>query len=160
MPIPAPILPEQLLYGHRVGVERATYRMVSAATTEVGLVLASGPKKLLRLNVWKTPLSDAGINATFDLELTSVSSIDTLPIFTGQAVPTSGNPASGVQLVPAAGTPAAENISANYPVVAFVLHNPDNDSMDLCFELVYVSPVSDENETISGDASIVKMEFV
>jgi len=159
MPIPAPILPEQLLYGHRVGVERATYRMTSAATTEYGVVIVSGPKKILWLNVWKTLWSDPGANATFDMHVVTVSGTG-IPIFTGQRIPASANPAAGVQFTPAAGTPAAENIGANYPVVAFTLDNPDNDAMDLCFELVYVSPVSDENETISGDASIVKMEFV
>jgi len=159
MPIPEPVLPEQLLWGHRVGVERATFRITSADTNAVGSVIISGPKRILWLNVYKTPLSDTGVNATFDFDLMSPDTASTTHIFTGQAIPASGNPATGQQFTPAADTPAAENISELYSVAVLTVNNPDNDSLDLCFEVVYVSPVSDVNTSITSDASIVKMGF-
>jgi len=159
MPIPEPVLPEQLLYGHRVGVERATFRITSADTNAVGAVIISGPKRLLWLNVYKTPSSDTGANATFDFDLVSPDTTSMTHIFTGQSIPASGNPGTGTQYTPAPGTAGAENISGQHSVAVLTLSNPDNDSLDLLFEVVYVSPVSDVNTSITSDASIVKMGF-
>lgn len=159
MPIPAPILPEQLLWGHRVGVERVNLRITSAAASELALAIVSGPKRVLWVNVYKTPASDAGINATLSCVLSQPDLSSDVQIFAGQAVPQSGNPGTPIQLAPIAGSAGASNISEDYSILVIELTNPDTDAMDLLFEVVYVPALTAENETITADASIAKMGF-
>ena len=159
MPIPAPILPDQLLWGHRVGVERARLRITSAAATQTDFVIISGPKRILWVNVYKTPDSDAGVNATLDCIILRPDLSSDVTIFSGQAVPQSGNPGTPVQLAPSPGTAGAANISEAFSILVIEMTNPDTDAMDLLFEVVYVPALTAENQTITADASIAKMEF-
>lgn len=159
MPIPAPILPDQLLWGHRVGIERVALRMTSAAATEVVGAIVSGPKRVRWVNVYKSAASDPGINATLRAGFANVAGTAEVEIWANQAVPTSGNPSSGVQLAPTPGQAGADNISEVYPIFFVEMDNPDTDSMDLMFELVYTMPIDAENQALNGEASVAKMSF-
>lgn len=159
MPIPAPILPEQLLWGHRVGVERVNLRLTSAAASDLALAIITGSKRILWVNVYKTPLSDTGVNVTLDCIISQPDLSSDVTIFSGQAVPQSGNPGTPVQLAPSPGTAGAANISQAFSILVIEMTNPDTDAMDLLFEVVYVPALTAENETITADASIAKMGF-
>ena len=152
MPAPNPLLPSDIQWGYRSGVERHSFRITTAAAQEDFAIICSGSKRILALNVMNisTPL---GANATIScLSLTSlllggqvVISAQALPVTAAQYVPNT--------------THGRRNIAASKTVIGVQVMNPDTDALDLLCELVWVPAADSSNTAIDSQASVTAMTF-
>jgi hypothetical protein len=152
MPAPNPLLPSDIQWGYRSGVERHSFRITTAAAQEDFAIVCSGSKRVLALNVMNvsTPL---GANATIScLSLTSL-------LMGGQVVITAqALPVTAAQYVPNT-QHGMGNISKTKTVLGVQVLNPDTDALDLLCELVWVPAADSSNTAIDSQASVTAMTF-
>lgn len=152
MPLPAPILPSELQWGYRNGVERHSFRITSAAATEQYIFICTGSKRLLALNVINVS-APLGANATILCAATTSGGTNSVTLVSEQALT-----ASAAHYVPDTVSGLA-NISRSRNVFGVFIDNPDTDALDLLCELVWVPAADSSNTAIDSQASVTAMNF-
>lgn len=152
MPAPNPLLPSDLQWGYRNGVERHSFRITSAAANEVYSFICTGSKRLLALNVINVS-TPAGANATVTVAATTSGGTGSQVLISEQALT-----ASAAQYVPDTNA-GLDNISRTRNVFGVIIDNPDTDSLDLLCELVWVPAADSSNTAIDSQASVTAMTF-
>jgi len=152
MPAPNPLLPSDLQWGYRNGVERHSFRITSAAANEVYSLICTGSKRLLALNVINAS-APLGANATIGCAASTSSGSNALTLIGPQALT-----ASAAQYLPDTNNGRA-NIPRTRNVFVVVIDNPDTDALDLLCELVWVPAADSSNTAIDSQASVTAMTF-
>jgi len=152
MPLPAPILPSELQWGYRSGVERHSFRITTAAAADEYSFICTGSKRLLALNVINasTPL---GANATVTVVAATSGITNLQTLISAQALT-----ASAAQYVPDTDNGRA-NVGRTRNVFIVPIDNPDTDALDLLCELVWVPAADSGNIAIDSQASVTAMTF-
>lgn len=157
MPLPNPIVPSELQWAYRSGVERVCLRITTSAATDTQVAIAAGSKRIHQVTLVNLT-QGAGVNATFDLSAVDPSpGGDTDVLWSGQVVP--AGPVPVTQLIPAAGTTAGSNIDKNFLLFVLDLDNPDTDSLDLMVEIVYTPVADGSNVAVDADATVAAMTW-
>jgi hypothetical protein len=158
MPLPAPILPSELQWSYRNGVERHTCRIATSAASEQYKFICTGPKRIRYINVLNLTTPD-GINAEFALTASNAALDDSITITSNQPIPAGPGAGAAVQVIPSTALPGGQNISENYMAMLLELTNPDTDTLDILFEIVYVPTADNGNIAIDDDASVTAMRY-
>lgn len=157
MPLPNPIVPSELQWAYRSGVERVCMRLTTSAANDSQFAMAAGAKRIHQLTLWNLS-SGQGANATFDVKIGDPSpGGDVETLWNGQVIP--AGPVPVTQLFPAAGTTAAGNFAKNFLAFRLDLDNPDTDSLDLLVEIVYTPVADSSNVAVDADATVAAMTW-
>lgn len=152
MPAPNPLLPSDIQWGYRSGVERHSFRITSAAATETYMFICTGSKRLLALNVINVS-APLGTNATILCVAITSGGTNSVTLVSEQALT-----ASAAQYVPDTVSGLA-NVSRSRNVFGVIINNPDTDALDLLCELVWVPAADSSNTAIDSQASVTAMNF-
>lgn len=152
MPAPNPLLPSDIQWGYRSGVERHSFRIQTAAASDSYAFICTGSKRLLALNVINasTPL---GTNATIGARAITSGGTNPVVLVTAQALP-----AQAAQYLPDTVSGLA-NVSRSRNVFVVTIDNPDTDALDLLCEMVWVPAADSSNTAIDSQASVTAMNF-
>jgi hypothetical protein len=152
MPAPNPLLPSDIQWGYRSGVERHSFRIQTAAASDSYVFICTGSKRLLALNVINasTPL---GTNATLQASASTSAGSNSVVLISEQALPT-----QAAQYVPDTISGRA-NVSRSRNLFGVIIDNPDTDALDLLCEMVWVPAADSSNTAIDSQASVTAMTF-